>query len=252
VTANLGILEHAERVLAVSPHLDDAILSVAATLARCATRGASVTVFTVFAGTPTGALGPFALEQHRLCGLPEDATAAFARRREEDACGTSAIGASSRHGTHLEVIYRRDLAGNLVCETIDDVWKPPSPADLPPGEIEGDIRALIAEIGADLILGPAAVGGNVDHVATSQAVRFAAEASDVPSLFWEDQPYGWNLGVTSSAFVTATLDEKSCLVKEQAVGCYRSQTQMLWPDRDWRAVLAQAPYERFCAERDLT
>jgi hypothetical protein len=29
MTANLDVLEHAERVLAVSPHLDDAILSVA-------------------------------------------------------------------------------------------------------------------------------------------------------------------------------------------------------------------------------
>src|SRR4051812_12224346 len=78
------------RVVAVSVHLDDAIFSVGAALARAARRGADVTVLTVLANDPDG----------DAAGGDWDARAGFASaadaargRREEDRRACAAVGA---------------------------------------------------------------------------------------------------------------------------------------------------------------
>ncbi|MGH3427279.1 MAG: PIG-L family deacetylase, partial [Mycobacteriales bacterium] len=63
------------RVLAISPHLDDAALSVGATLAEFSARGTDVEVLTIFAGAPHNPLTDTARAFHAKCGLPPDATA---------------------------------------------------------------------------------------------------------------------------------------------------------------------------------
>ncbi len=58
------------RVLAISPHLDDAALSAGATLADFAARGANVDVVTLFAGTPHEPLSAVNRAFHAKCGSP--------------------------------------------------------------------------------------------------------------------------------------------------------------------------------------
>jgi LmbE family N-acetylglucosaminyl deacetylase len=67
------------RIVVVSPHLDDAVLSLGAAMARAAS--ADWTVITVFAGDPdsTDAAGPY----DRRCGFLTAADAAIVRRRED-------------------------------------------------------------------------------------------------------------------------------------------------------------------------
>ncbi|MGH3829147.1 MAG: PIG-L deacetylase family protein [Pseudonocardiaceae bacterium] len=58
------------RVLAVSPHLDDAALSAGATLADLAARGVDVQVCTLFTGAPHEPLSAVARAFHARCDLP--------------------------------------------------------------------------------------------------------------------------------------------------------------------------------------
>jgi LmbE family N-acetylglucosaminyl deacetylase len=69
-------------VVVVSPHLDDAALSLGAAISRAARTGARVTILTVLAGDP-GSNEP-AGEWDRSCGFTTAAEAARARRREDE------------------------------------------------------------------------------------------------------------------------------------------------------------------------
>ncbi len=73
-------------VVVVSPHLDDAALSIGATIARAAREGATVRVLTVLAGDPSSAAPAGAWD--RACGFRTAGEAARGRREEDRrACG---------------------------------------------------------------------------------------------------------------------------------------------------------------------
>ena len=78
------------RVLVVSVHLDDAVFSVGAALARAARKGADVTVLTVLANDPESAA--VAGEWDAQAGFTSAADAALGRR-EEDRRACAAVGA---------------------------------------------------------------------------------------------------------------------------------------------------------------
>jgi len=90
----LGVLggraELEGEVVVVSPHIDDAALSLGAAVSHAARNGSRVTVLTVLAGDP-GSTAP-AGEWDRQCGFTT-AGAAAAARREEDAAGCGRLGA---------------------------------------------------------------------------------------------------------------------------------------------------------------
>jgi LmbE family N-acetylglucosaminyl deacetylase len=80
------VTELSGRAVVVSPHLDDAALSLGATIAAATARGGSVVALTVFAGDPesTVAAGTY----DRSCGYRTAGEAAVARRDEDRrACG---------------------------------------------------------------------------------------------------------------------------------------------------------------------
>src|SRR4051794_11779106 len=79
------------RVVAVSVHLDDAVFSVGAALARAARRGASVTILTVLANDPAD--GSAAGEWDAQGGFATAAGAARGRR-DEDRRACELIGAT--------------------------------------------------------------------------------------------------------------------------------------------------------------
>lgn len=71
------------RLVAVSPHLDDAVLSVGAFLGDRSDAGTEVVILTVFAGDPESGLA--ASNWDRLAGYETEGEATHARRREDEA-----------------------------------------------------------------------------------------------------------------------------------------------------------------------
>jgi LmbE family N-acetylglucosaminyl deacetylase len=204
------------RIVAVSPHLDDAVFSVGGTLARLG-ETAEVTVVTCFTGSVDPATAtPFALSTQLDKGLAADVDY-MALRREEDRQALELLGVEGRHLGLLEAPHRGY----------------DSPADLFAGRHAGDdAGAALAEAlapvldGADLVLAPQALGDHVDHQWVGAVV--ADLVGEDRRAWWRDTPYvirrpdappmahvrGQELRVD----VAAVLDRKT-----RAAACYATQ-----------------------------
>jgi LmbE family N-acetylglucosaminyl deacetylase len=158
--------------VAVSPHLDDAVFSAGASLARLSDAGHDVTVLTCFTASvpaPTG----FALACQTDKGLAPDVDY-MALRRAEDTAATTVVGARPVHLPLREAPHRGyDSAPALFAGVRPDdvVWQ--------------DVLEALRAYDADLWLAPQGLGSHVDHL---QVVR-AVAALGRPTLWWRDAPY---------------------------------------------------------------
>lgn len=160
------------RVLAVSPHLDDAAFSVGGTLAALADAGHEVTVVTCFTRSVPGPTG-FALACQTDKGLGPEVDY-LAVRRAEDVAATAVLGVTAVHLDLAEAPHRGyHSAGELFAgvRPDDEVWR--------------DVAGLLQEYDADLWLAPQALGGHVDHLQVQRAVAGLGR----PVLWWRDSPY---------------------------------------------------------------
>ncbi|MGH3855222.1 MAG: PIG-L deacetylase family protein [Pseudonocardiaceae bacterium] len=215
------------RVLAVSPHLDDAALSAGATLANFAARGADVEVCTLFAGVPCEPLSAVARAFHAKCNLPQDPSA-VGLRIEEDRAAMDQLGARAHHCGFLDAIYRHTPDGAWLCGHDRAMFD-----DLPPGpngllsEVSIEVRRILAAIDPDLVLTCAAVGDHIDHRLTRAAVLDSG--TTVPILLWEDLPYAIGRPPPASPPLTPITSREAWERKWRAVACYPTQIRMLWP-----------------------
>lgn len=245
--AEAALLEHrlhsTRRLLAVPPHLDDAVLSAGSTLARCTADGTHVVVLTLFAGDVPLALSPAAVRHHERCSLPANAVEL---RREEDQRAMAMLRAQWRYGDYVDAVYRTRPGGRWVCESDDDLFgSPPTDRAL--------FRALVSTVtetigreAPDLVLGPAGIGSHVDHLLTRDAVTTAAAACNVAVLAWADLPYAIAAGCTQrDRFQRLPDNQYSIETKLAAAAHYVSQLPMLWPGGEWRQALSDAG-EAFC------
>lgn len=166
-----------DRLLVISPHLDDAVLSCGALL--LAHPGA--TVATMFAASPDSYSDP--LNEHDTdCGFqPGDDTMAV--RREEDVRAMNRLGATSR-------------------------WMPPyqnshmarvDPIAVPPGAVDA-IVDVIAEVQPTSVVAPLGLS-HPDHQACHVSALAAYErAGSVPWLWYSDLPYTFIPNVLGARF----------------------------------------------------
>ena len=190
--------------LVVSPHLDDAVLSVGGSIAAWSAAGERVVVATVFTdGPPLDTVAP---SMRALADYP-------ARRREDaDAC--AAVGAEVRWLGHVERAFRRPFLTARACFT--------TPLDRAEFVERAAVQASLASLDAlapDRILVPLGVGNHVDHVeALIAATEWAlARGWRDRLLFYED------------FYALSTVMRRA-----HPVACLRS-----WPY--WRSPLLRAP-----------
>ncbi|MDP9434531.1 MAG: PIG-L family deacetylase, partial [Actinomycetota bacterium] len=160
------------RVLAVSPHLDDAVFSVGGLLAVLADAGHEVTVVTCFTASVPGPTGfPLACQTDK--GLAPDVDY-MALRREEDQAALRVLGAVPLHLPLPEAPHRGY----------------DSPAALfagvrPDDDAHRQVTACLEPLDADLWLAPQGLGGHVDHLQVLRAVAGLGR----PTAWWRDAPY---------------------------------------------------------------
>lgn len=166
------------KLLAISPHLDDAAFSAGGLLATRVDRGWDVTVATCFTGNvarPTG----FALACQLDKGLAADIDY-MALRRDEDVAACRELGAQAIHLPFLEAPHRGYHTAAMLFEPRledDHIVDPLTMA----------LSALVQAERPDLVLGPLCLGDHVDHHAVRAAMTRACGGCDV--LLWEDWPY---------------------------------------------------------------
>ena len=165
-------------VLALSPHLDDAVFSVGGTLARLADRGWRVMIATVFTRSVPEPHG-FALACQLDKGLGADVDY-MALRRDEDAAACTVIGAETRWLDFAEAPHRG-------YENAAALFGDVHPRDAIDRPLRAAFTALIDEFAPERLMAPQAIGGHVDHVVTAGALRSLDRPE--PCLWWRDFPY---------------------------------------------------------------
>ena len=237
-------MDGVSRLVVLSPHLDDAVLSCGALL-NYARKHTPVTVATFFteAGTPPYTLSARAY-LHQVGA--QDADSIYLARRAEDQAVLESIAISYLHAGFKEALFRhrrRPLlhwlpwAGQLVPE-LANIY-PTYRLHVIRGRMsrhdDGTLRRLTDVIrhlslqSSTLFLAPLAIGGHVDHI----LVRTAAELSATRVAYYSDFPYNIRSQadthfIERNALVPVTwtgdLAAKLTLIRG-----YRSQVNSLFP-----------------------
>ena len=200
-------------LLAISPHLDDAIFSAGALLWTLRQRGWRVVVATVFTGNVEQP-SDFALACQLDKGLPADVDY-MALRRQEDRLACATLDAEPLHLPLLEAPHRG--YGNAAA-----LFGPVQPTDQVEGQVRAALTAVIANTRPDVVIAPSAIGSHVDHV----IVRHAVEATARPRRLWlwEDWPYVDRSGsIDHRSARYLQFSAQASIVKVRACACYVSQ-----------------------------
>lgn len=156
------------RIVVVSPHLDDAALSLGATVARAVRAGAGVVVATVFAGDPASDAPAGAWDGR--CGFATLGEAATARRAE-DGRACAALGATPVWLAFSDEQYASESDGAGSDEAI---WEALAP--------------IVGE--ADVVVVPGSPLANADHMRLAALLLPRLDTSRL--ALYAEQPYAAN------------------------------------------------------------
>lgn len=190
-------MDPGDRILVISPHSDDGVLSVGASIARWARSGRTVELLTVLALDP-GSTAPTS-GWDRRSGFTTEGEAARARR-EEDRAACALLGATPRWLPFGSVDFDRHGDDETVLEAVREVAE-----------------------GAETVLVPGYPLAHPDHAWLS-----ALLASHLPAeVLWRyaEQPYAMRSG--SAPFTPVAASARDRLAKWRAVRAYRSQLPLL-------------------------
>ncbi len=205
----------------VSPHLDDAVLSLGSAIHRAARAGARVTVVTVLAGDPRSSMpaGPW----DARAGFATAGEATVARRREDErACAL--VGAFP--------VWLPFFGGDYPATSDDDVW----------AALEGELD------GADAVAVPTWPLTHPDHLSVYELVHSRSSARligyvEAPYARWAGEPLG-------TGFSELRPDRASREAKSAALESYATQIPLLtgdpssFIDREARASEWTRPLDR--------
>ena len=187
-------------VLALSPHLDDVVFSVGATLAHAIRHGAQVTVLTVFACDPGSREHPGSWDAR--AGFRSQGEAAAQRRREDErAC--SLLGASCRWLPFADAQYPQPFSDDDLAAALESELENPALVLIPGFPLEHPDHARLHE----LVL---------PRIAPERTVLYVEQ----PYAVWTNatMPHGWSAA-------PAGLPDR--LRKIRACRAYRSQLPLL-------------------------
>ena len=211
----------------LSPHFDDAALSVGGTIVRQTAAGERVLVVTVCSASPREPLNAFAAHLHERWGGASDPIAV---RRAEDAAAVERLGADLLWLDELDAIYRHPMY-----DSVEAIFGVPAADDPLVGALRRQIVMLRKHLPQATWYAPLAVGDHVDHQLTH---RVAAQILRDGTLRWyEDLPYATKAGAVETRLaqypdlVSQTTDISQTLpIKLDAIADYASQMVELFGD----------------------
>ena len=214
------------RIIYLSPHLDDAILSAGGLIRQQTQVGIPVETWTFMAGVPpTEELAEFGKTMHQIWGYGTPAEA-IEIRREEDRRAAAEVGARAVHFDFLDCIYRRGKNGEGLYADAE-LPLDPEDADLPAQVAQAMIAWLQPD---DRLVCQLAIGGHVDHL----VVRKAAEMLQRPLTYDADIPYLLNhpneldqnvAGMQESLQPVSETELESWIA---AIECYATQVESVF------------------------
>ena len=233
----------------ISPHLDDAALSLGGLIWEQSQSGEKVAIWTICAGDPpTGNLSPFAESLHERWGTGREVVK---ERRREDVLSCERLGAHHRHFEVPDCIYRLSpKTGRYLYDSEEALW----------GRVHPDEKRLVDAVSEKIreslppfacVVCPLTLGNHVDHDLTRTATEMAFRALNLESddrlYYYADYPYV----VTAD---TRLQDQKDIYLYEisaegivawqDAIACHRSQISTFWTGLDEMRSAIQSYYDQ--------
>ena len=217
--------------LILSPHLDDAVLSCGAIIYDLIHQQQhNVEIWTLFAGDPPdGSLSPFAHELHERWNTGDRAPLI---RRAEDKLACERLGATPRHLTYPDCVYRlRTGSDQPLIMRNEDLFLHGFIAEIP--LVEEITQKLQKNISANsILLLPLGVGNHIDHLIT----RAAGEKLSNSKYYYADFPYSGEhaedipLKIPKTATrIHYPVNNQAVAAWQYAVEAYTSQISTFWP-----------------------
>jgi LmbE family N-acetylglucosaminyl deacetylase len=230
-----------ERVVILSPHLDDAALSCAGLLDFLSTRQAGALVISIYCGNP-----PAVKSSDGTLRTPQRKGHVNPRlRRLEDRAAMHASNTDFAHLSFPDNIYRRSpTTDQFIYRHARERWSAPRVDDM--GHVEElylVLRRLSLNLGRMLLISPMGIGQHVDHTIVARvALRLAEQGASL--LFYEDFPYVVNPTIGSGmnddprqALLRLDRAPSACLAlpvnvdaKAALIGHYSTQIPALFQD----------------------
>jgi LmbE family N-acetylglucosaminyl deacetylase len=190
-------------IVVVSPHSDDGVLSLGASMARWTRAGARVELLTVFALDPESSARTQGWDFR--AGFETEGAAARARRGE-DAAAAAILGTVPRWLPFGSVDFERHGDDETVWQAVSD-----------------------SLAGADVVLVPGSPLTHPDHAWLHELLSARLPATAL--ALYAEQPYTLRQGPVAAPFAPAALGLRDRVAKWRAVRAYRSQLPLLGMSR---------------------
>lgn len=222
-----------KKVLILSPHLDDSVLSCGDLITKYIKNGDIVDVLTIFSGSEKKEnLSEAAKQFHSNCFLDHNSMLV---RKEEDNNAHQLLGCNSLYLDKLECLYRRDDSGYLYPD-LSNIYH------LEYDREENNINDLANELSNivnnyDIVYAPMGLGGHADHLMVNEAIKrvdinseiyFYEEVAYVCYYYRDNELSNWGNDMQYK-LIEITEDEYN--KKIDAILLYRSQLRILWENR---------------------
>lgn len=226
-----------ERLVVLSPHLDDAALSCCGLL-EASRKLIPRLVITICCSQPPKPSSGKRARNRRGFALPK-------HRRAEDIAAMDAMKCGFVHLGFPDAIYRRSAtSGSFVyssSETREGTLRLDDANYIE--ELYLILSRLCCNMGPLILVSPLGIGRHVDHIICAQVALRLAQAN-IKLLFYEDMPYVWRarqaaqrhddaqsafsrLGLTPRSFYWVKTD---AFKKVSVLQCYTSQLPLLFKD----------------------
>ncbi len=229
------------RLIYLSPHFDDVVLSCGGMIWQQVRAGYAVEVWTICAGAPARNVifSDFAQRLHARWGTGPEAVSA---RRAEDEEAVRVLGAGLRFWDLPDCIYRRLPGGDWLVNNNDDLWQPLHP------EEQSIVYRLAKWIDRGLgqaaapaetrLVSPLTLGNHVDHSLVRAAAELAVNRQRVDLYYYPDYPYAaqpetsWT-GKAGEGWqrTCQTVSREALAAWQEAVARYQSQISTFWATR---------------------
>lgn len=230
-----------EKIIYLSPHLDDAVYSCGGIIWEQLQKGIQVEVWSIFtADPPKNSLSPFADSLHQRWSEQHNP---MLTRREEDINALNLLGCSWRHLNFPDCIYRRDqLTDEPVIKTVDDLFSVSYKVELDLVQAISANLKIFLDQKSHLVV-PLGVGRHIDHRVT----RLSAEKLGVPLTYYPDFPYAAIDPDQITAYLPGPIrplmhrmSVDGLTAWQNGIASYRSQMSSFWDSIDaMRAALLE-------------
>jgi LmbE family N-acetylglucosaminyl deacetylase len=221
----------ANRLIFLSPHPDDAVLSCGGWLYQLAQNDERPIVITLFGGdAPANApRSDFARSLQERWQLGDDAPA---RRRDEDLAACDRLGCFLTHLPFADAVYRVDDHDQPLYTSEEAIFGESGEADIVDRVAEA-LRARVERVFNARVVVPLSAGRHIDHVIT----RAAAERLDAEPIYYEDYPYAEQLERMTHVWGSSEWVSEAIGLSEAALGAkieafllHRSQISTFYRD----------------------